>query len=47
MGKLILPTIMISLNLGQAIVCLARRDFWSVLYWFAAAALNLAVAAKQ
>ena len=46
MGKYILPIIMICLNLGQALVCLVRHDFWSVLYWFAAASLNLAVAAR-
>lgn len=47
MGKYILPSVMICLNLGQAIVCLMRRDFLSVLYWAAAAMLNLSVALKQ
>lgn len=47
MGKYILPSITICLNLVQAIVCLIKRDILSSVYWAAAATLNLAVALKQ
>ena len=47
MIKYIFPTIMISLNLGQAIITLCRKDYMTALYWFAAAVLNFSVAAKK
>ncbi len=37
------PAIMILLNLSQGVVCAVRRDWWSVVYWLAAAALNASV----
>lgn len=47
MTKFILPAVMISINLGQAIVMAFRKDFISVAYWLFAAGLNLTVALKQ
>lgn len=47
MSKYILPAIMISLNLGQAVVMAFKKDLVSTIYWIAAATLNLTVAIKQ
>ena len=47
MSKYVLPTVMIMLNLGQAIVCICKKDALSALYWGAAATLNLSVTLKQ
>ena len=47
MTKYILPAIMISLNLGQAVVMAFRKDLISTAYWFFAAGLNLTVVLKQ
>lgn len=47
MTKYILPAIMISLNLGQALVMAFKKDLISTLYWLFAAGLNLTVTLKQ
>ena len=47
MSKYILPAIMISLNLGQAVVMVFRKDCISTAYWLFAAGLNLTVVLKQ
>lgn len=47
MTKYILPAIMISLNLGQAVVMAFRKDFISTAYWLFAAGLNMTVVLKQ
>ena len=47
MGKHILPAVMISLNLGQAVVMAFRKDFISMAYWLFAAGLNWTVVLKQ
>ena len=47
MNKHIFPLVMICLNLGQAIVMLSRKDMVSMMYWLAAATLNVTVMMKQ
>lgn len=44
MKKYILPAIMISLNLGQAVVMAAHGKPVNMVYWIAAATLNATVA---
>ena len=47
MSKYILPAIIISMKLGQAVVMDTRKDFISTAYWLFAAGLNLTVVWKQ
>lgn len=44
MNKYIFPAVMVLLNLSQAAVMLAHKNYISVVYWVSAAALNGAVA---
>lgn len=43
----IFPVIIILEQIGAAIVYGGKRDFWSFLYWIAAAVVNFAVVFKK
>lgn len=44
MKKYILPSVMICLNLGQAVIMLTEKKYINAVYWLAAATLNCTVA---